>query len=99
MKYVPVRGNVVSVYLFIEGNQGEEFWMDSQNCEYHLYCSEFYDEKTGLFCGKNWWLLWPCVPEGTEDFTKVKVKWYVDDSSVNDDVGKEWDLKKHKVKK
>lgn len=101
IKYEPLLGNIIPVYRFIEGQKTEEFWMDAQNCCYYTYCDGKYDDETRLYDGKNWWLLWPYIPEGTktEDVTKEIAKWIVDDSSIEVDVDKEWDFKKHQVKK
>ena len=100
IKYVPLIGNVVPVYRFVEGEKKEEFWIDAQNCDYYTYCNEEYDEETSLLGGKNWWIMWPYVPEGTknEEVTKEIVRWVVDFSSVNNDIDKEWDFENHKVK-
>ncbi len=100
IKYVPLRGNVVPVYRFIEGDKKEEFWVDAQNCDYYTYNDEDFDEETQLINGKNWWIMWPYVPEGTknENVTNEIVRWMVDFSSVSDDINKEWDFDNHKVK-
>ena len=45
VKYVPLRGFVVPVYRFIEGEDEEQFWVDAQNCEYYTYNNEDFDEK------------------------------------------------------
>ena len=99
-KYVPLRGFVVPVYRFIEGEDEEQFWVDAQNCEYYTYNDKDFDEKTQLIEGKNWWIMWPHIPEGTkpQDVTREITRWFVEESSVATDVNKEWDFETHKPK-
>ena len=101
-KYKPLVCNITPVYRFIDGDDTEKFWVDAQNCIFYTYNNEKYDKNTGLINGRNWWILWPYIPENVEtidekDNIKSKAKWFVDDSSRIEDIDKEWDFEKHKV--
>jgi hypothetical protein len=80
----------------------ETFWADAQNCVCYTYNNSKFSKETSLIDGKNWWILWPYIPENVEtigenDNIKNKVKWVVDDSSRTEDIDKEWDFENHKV--
>ena len=96
--------NVVGVYRYIEDDDKESYWIDSQNCMYYTNegGAEDYDEKTDLIGGKNWWIIWPAKPIGyeptKEDYKGEWPYWYVFESSKTEDQKKEWDFKKHCVK-
>ena len=87
----------IGCYSFIENEDTHEhYWADSQNCEYHIYNEdEGYDKDTSLINGNNWWIIWICKPIG-EKVTKDNAKWFVIESSKEDDMNKEWDFKTHK---
>ena len=102
-KYKPLVCNITPVFRFIDGDDTEMFWVDYQNCVCYTYNNSKYDKNTGLIDGKNWWILWPYIPENVEtvgenDNIQSKVKWFVDDSSRTEDIDKEWDFENHKVK-
>lgn len=101
-EYKPLVCNIISVYRFIDGDDTETFWLDAQNCVCYTYNNSKFSKETNLFDGKNWWIIWPYIPKnietiGENDNIKSKVKWFVDDSSRTEDIGKEWDFEKHKV--
>ena len=98
--YEAMHGFAVPVYRFVEGEDSEHFWVDSQNCVYYTYHDEEYDEGTGLIGGKNWWMMFPYKPKGTTitEENQNLIKWFVGDSSKEEDVDKEWDFDKHRVK-
>jgi len=95
--YKPILGEVVPIYLFIEGDDKEKFFVDSQTCDYELY--KKLDKETLLIDGNNWWIMWPHVYKNTKNNTisTKKIKWFVDASSRTEDIDKEWDFKNHKV--
>lgn len=103
IKYKPLVCNITPVYRFIDGDDAEEFWADAQNCAFYTYYNNAKSsKKPRLLDGKDWWILWPYVPENVEtieenDNIKSKAKWFVDDSSRTEDIDKEWDFEKHKV--
>lgn len=102
IKYKPLVCNITPVYRFIDGDEAEEFLADAQNCAFYTYNNAKYSKKTRLLDGKNWWVLWPYIPENVKtidkkDNIKNKAKWFVDDSSITEDIDKEWDFEKHKV--
>lgn len=101
-KYKPLVCNITPVYRFIDGDNAEHFWVDAQNCACYTYNNSKYDKNTGLIDGKNWWILWPYIPENVKTIgenvnIRSKVKWFVDDSSRTEDIDKEWDFENHKV--
>ena len=106
-KYVPLRGFVVPCYRYLEGDEFEEFWVDCQNCGYNTFMTDSYDDETGLYNGKKWWIIFPCVPEGLQEKVKKNneqlkeedFKWVVEDSSEEGDVDWEWDFQEHKIRK
>ena len=65
-KYKPLVYNITPVYRFIDGDNTEEFWADAQNCAYYTYNNSKFSKETNLFDGKNWWILWPYIPENVE---------------------------------
>lgn len=102
IKYKPFVRNITPVYRFIDGDDTEKLWVDSHNCIFYTYNNSKYSKKTRLIDGRDWWILWPYVPENVEtidekDNLKSKAKWFVDDSSRTEDIDKEWDFEKHKV--
>lgn len=102
IKYKPLICNITPVYRFIDGDDTEVFWIDAQNCAYYTYNNSKFSKKTNLLDEKNWWILWPYIPENVEaideiDNIKSKVKWIVDDSSRTEDIDKEWDFEKHRT--
>ena len=94
--YEYLKNFVVPCYRYIEGEKKEKYWVDIQNCEYFTY--DKVDDSNGLFRGKkNFWIIWPCKPKGvtlTEDNQDL-VKWFVCDSSVEEDENLEWDFDNH----
>ena len=106
VKYVPVCGVVVPCYRYIDDGlyKSEEFWVDCQNCEYYTYLDGHYDEGTNLVDGHDWWIIYPYVPEemrfkNVGEILGKHIKWIVEDSNIEEDIDREWDFKKHKVKK
>ena len=109
IKYKPLVCNITPVYRFIDGDDAEVFWVDAHNCAFYTYNNSKYSKKTRLIDGKNWWILWPYIPENVETIDKkdnikdkakwlaAKAKWFVDDSSRTEDIDKEWDFEKHKI--
>lgn len=90
-------------YSYIEGDKKERYWVDSQNCWYHMICEET-DEKTDKrFDEKKYWIIEPYKPIGIQitndnfEEIKPKIKWLVTDTSEVDDRGKEWNFEKHQV--
>lgn len=100
-EYEFIFANIVGVYRYIEGEKCEQYWVDSQNCEYNTFHAKGYDEETELIDGKNWWIIWPAKPIGytptEEDMKKPWKWWYVMDSSKTEDHNKEWNFEKHCV--
>lgn len=91
--YVPLYGFVIPAYLYIEGEEKERYWVDSQNIDYYLYNKNIIDDN------KNWWMICPYKPEGvtiTAENQEELVKWCVYDTSVDDDEDKKWDFETHK---
>lgn len=100
IKYKPFVRNITPVYRFIDGDDIEVFWVDAQNCAFYTYCNSKFSKETGLLDGRDWWILWPYIPEDVETIDeniKSKVKWVVDDSSRTEDIDKEWDFENHKT--
>ena len=98
--YEAVSAFSVGCYQYIDGQPQESFYVDSQNCDYHTYNNKNYDKETGLINGKNWWIICPHMPKGTEpsENNKHLLKWYVSDSSKDEDLDKEWNFNEHSVK-
>lgn len=94
--YVPLTGFCTPAYRFIEGENVESFWVDSQNC----YILTVPDGDETLIDGKNYWIIEPAKPKGmkidNEEQFKQHCKWLVFWSSIEDDEDKEWDFKEHK---
>lgn len=103
-EYEYIFRNIIGVYRYIENDETERYWVDSQNCMYHTNegGNEDYDEETDLIDGKNWWIIWPAKPIGyeltIEDCNGEWPHWYVIESSKVEDENKEWDFNKHCVK-
>jgi len=98
--YKGLEGDFIGVFRYIEGDDKESFWIDFQNCMYYTYCKN-YDDDTHLLGGKNWWILWPHIPKNDDTIIKnddgtSNVVWFVDDSSIETDIEKEWDFNNHK---
>ena len=67
-EYEYIFRNIIGVYRYIENDETEQYWADSQNCMYHTNegGNEDYDEETDLIDGKNWWIIWSAKPIGYE---------------------------------
>lgn len=95
--YEHIVGWCTPAYSYVEGEDHEHYWVDSQNCWYYLICEET-DEKTlKRLDGKKYWIIEPYKPKGvvlTED-NESCVRWLVTDTSEEFDEGKEWDFDKH----
>lgn len=102
--YEIIKAIVRPAYSYIEGDPKEHYWVDSQNCWYHLICEET-DEKTDQrFDGKKYWIIEPYKPVGIqitkENYEDIKhsIKWLVTDTSEKLDEEREWDFEQHKIK-
>lgn len=100
--YEIIRAFIRPAYSYIEGDNRERYWVDSQNCYYHIVCEET-DEQTNLrFDGKKYWIVEPFKPKDivltAENWSenKNKIKWLVTDTSEDCDSETEWDFKEHK---
>lgn len=96
-KYTYISGFVTPAFSYIEGDEKISYWVDSQNCFYHIVPTE---EGEELIDGKNWWIIEPMKPEGItinnqEEWNKY-VKWFVSFSSISEDEDLEWDFKTNK---
>lgn len=89
-EYESINGFIVCAYEYVEGNEKESYWVDSQNLYVHISEQDYN--------GKNWWMIEPFKPIliKLDDFDKDSVKWFVTDTSVDSDYDKEWDFNKHK---
>lgn len=99
MDYQILDNEIRGCYRYVEGDERESFWVDSQNCYYYTYEDEdaHFDDKTQLLNGKRWWMIDPVKPHGTI-ITKENqnlVKWVVFDGTDDKDSFKEWDFKNH----
>ena len=97
--YEILNGFAIPVYRFIENEDVEHFWIDLQNCLYYTYHNEEYDEITRLIGGNNWWIIFPYKPVGTTitEENQDIIKYFVGDSSREEDIDKEWDFDKHHI--
>lgn len=91
----------VPMYSYIEGQEHQEYWVDSQNCEYYFLCNEKYIEKHNLK-EKKWWLITPMIDKNIEKITEenrdtVEVFYFVDFSSEEADINKEFDMDNNKI--
>lgn len=96
-KYEYLNCMFTPAYLYIEGDEHEKYWVDSQNLYYHT--SNLMDDKTELIDNKNWWIIEPLKIKGTkvtEENHKELIKHFVTDSSIESDVDKEWNFTEHK---
>lgn len=91
-------------YSYIEDDEHEHYWVDSQNCYYYIVCEETDEESGQRIDGKKYWIIEPFKPIGViiteENFDEIKpqIKWLVTDTSENEDEEKEWDFDNHCVK-
>lgn len=93
-----INGFATPAYLYIEGEEVEKYWLDSQNLYYHV--SELIDEDTNLINGKNWNIIEPLKIKGvkvTKENNKEVIKYFVTECSNESDYNKEWNFKEHKV--
>lgn len=102
--YEFIKSWCTPAYSYIEGDDHEHHWADSQNCYYHVYLDET-DEETGLRPdGKKYWIIEPLKPVGVtitnENYKEVmkQLKWVVTISSETYPEMKEWDFDNHCVK-
>lgn len=101
--YEIIQAFVRPAYSYVEGDGNEHYWLDSQNCWYHMISKET-DEKTNKrFDNKKYWIIEPYKPKDvriTEENAiewKPLIKWLVTDTSNEEDAGKEWDFINHKI--
>lgn len=90
--YIPINGFVIPAYLYTEGNDKEQYWVDTQ--QLYVCLDDYLNE-----IDKDWWVISPFKPKGeivTDKNQKELVKWCVYESSINDDFGKKWDFENHK---
>lgn len=88
-KYRPVScGFATPCYSYIEGEEQESYWIDSQNCEYYFWD----DEDDGI---ERHWMIEAYIPRDAKEITKEEIKWFVT-LGPNEDIDKEWDFNKHK---
>lgn len=102
--YEIIQSWVRPAYSYVEGDERERYWVDSQNCYYHIVCEET-DEKTDKrFDGKKYWIIEPYKPVGVilteENFKELQpqIKWLVTDTSEEIHEEREWDFDNHCVK-
>lgn len=84
-KYEFLNGFVTPAYLYIENEEVEKYWVDSQ--------------ETNLINGKNWCIIEPLKIKGvkvTKENNKEVIKYFVTECSNESDYNKEWDFKEHK---
>ena len=92
-EYGPLCMDFEPCYTYLEGDERERRWVDYQNM---CYCF-LGKEKDGLIDGKKFWSISPEKPNGatlTEDNLHL-IKWFVEWSSEDSDIGYEWDFEKH----
>lgn len=96
-KYEFLNGFATPAYLYIEGEEVEKYWIDSQSLYY--YVNDLIDEDTNLINGKNWCIIEPLKIKGvkvTKENSKEVIKYFVTECSNERDYNKEWDFKEHK---
>lgn len=96
-KYEFLNGFVTPAYLYIENEEVEKYWVDSQSLYY--YINDLIDEETNLINGKNWCIIEPLKIKGvkvTKENNKEVIKYFVTECSNESDYNKEWDFKEHK---
>lgn len=96
-KYEFLNGFATPAYLYIEGDESETHWIDSQSLYYHT--NESIDDNTGLIDNKNWWIIEPLKIKGTkvtEDNQNEVIKYFIIDCSIESDYNKEWNFIEHK---
>lgn len=101
--YEIITAFVRPAYSYIEGEEREHYYLDSQNCFYHEIVIAT-DDECKRKDGKKYWIIEPYKPEGItiteENYEEIKsqIKWLVSYSSEDDDEDKEWDFNNHCVK-
>lgn len=63
-KYEFLNGFVTPAYLYIENEEVEKYWVDSQSLYY--YINDLIDEETNLINGKNWCIIEPLKIKGVK---------------------------------
>lgn len=94
IEYVEYSGFVIPCYIYVEGSDKEEYWVDLQNAYFNFIDKEI-DESTNKINGFNWWVITPHIPKNKKKINDSDVKWFVSDSSLNNDTNFEWDFEKH----
>lgn len=89
--YEIIRNWCRPAYSYIEGDEHEHYWVDSQNCYYYIVYEKT-DEKTNKRVdGKKYWIIEPYKPIGItiteENYEEIKpqIKWLVTDTSEYED--------------
>ena len=94
IEYVEYSGFVIPCYIYVDGSSKEEYWVDLQNAYFNFIDKEI-DESTNKINGLNWWVITPHIPKNKKKINDSDVKWFVSDSSLNNDTNFEWDFEKH----
>lgn len=94
--YRHIQGFCTPAYSYIEGEQKEISWVDSQNCYMHIIPEDSFSKING----KHYWIIEPMAPESVtihdENDWDLYVKYLVTLSSNTDDEDLEWNFKLHK---
>ncbi len=93
--YEIIEAFAVPCYVYYEGNEHEEYWVDFQNMCFYV----FEKIENNLVGGKKYWIISPFKPKGTkiEKSNSNLVKWFVEWASDEHDEGFEWDFKNHNI--
>ena len=95
--YRYIQGFCTPSYSYIEGDDSETFWVDSQNCYMHIIPLPDHFSKID---GKDYWIIEPMAPKDItikdEKDWDLYVKYFVTWSSIESDESLEWDFKLHK---
>lgn len=95
--YEPLKNWVVPCYTYMEGDECENYWVDTQNAMYYTLEDE---DENGLIDGKKYWLIFPYKPENvtvTKENINDIVRWFVDFATNTEDIELEWDFDNHRV--
>lgn len=102
--YKPIIALVKPAYSYVEGDDKEHYWLDSQSCFYYMIYEETDENTFQRHDGKKYWIIEPYIPKditiSDKNFKDVEplIKWFVTDTSEECDEGKEWNFEKHNVK-